>query len=324
MAGRAKGHRMRGRLTGMLLWAAGLAAVAAPAAADRWRSGEPMEGSRSFFSVASLGREIFVAGGSGLLGALNAFEAYDPQADFWRPLKPLPEARTHFGMSAHGGRIYVTGGLVGEEDPKPSSGLRIYDASNGRWSLGPRMPEPRSGHALAAAGGKLFVIGGEGPDAAAVFVLDPVSQTWSKRAQPLPEPRSQMGTAVLGDKVYVIGGLTQSGATTARVDILNAKTGAWSRGPNLPKARAGLTAAAVGNEIHIAGGSSVKPRQTYAEHMSLDAGAKSWRKRAPLLTPRQGLASAEWQGRWYVFGGTSGGGIFSLFTESNVVEIYEP
>ena len=113
------------------------------------------------------------------------------------------------------------------------------------------------------------------------------------------------------------------GRNSAAVDIYDTGKGAWRKGPALPAPRSGAAIGVFGGRVHIAGGQSVVPLKTFAEHLQLDPKSGSWSRAADLLTPRHGLASAVLKDGWYVVGGGKGAGVFTDFTASDTVEVYK-
>ena len=63
--------------------------------------------------------------------------------------------------------------------------------------------------------------------------------------------------------------------------------------------------------------------RTFAEHYVLNTANGRWQTSAPLPLPRLGAASAGAGGLFVVVGGSGGAGVFSLFTTTDVVNIYK-
>jgi N-acetylneuraminic acid mutarotase len=76
-------------------------------------------------------------------------------------------------------------------------------------------------------------------------------------------------------------------------------------------------------KVHVTGGQSIQPLKTFAEHLVLDPKSGSWSPAAEMPTPRHGLASAVLNGDWYVVGGGKGAGVFTAFTASDTVEVFQ-
>ncbi|MFZ2467976.1 MAG: hypothetical protein WAW54_06240, partial [Parvibaculum sedimenti] len=103
-------------------------------------------------------------------------------------------------------------------------------------------------------------------------------------------------------------------------NILDTDTGTWRVGPPLPAPREGHVAAVLGGKIHVTGGQSLSPPKTFADHFVLEGGA--WVKAAPLPTPRHAAVAAATGGKLFVIGGSPGAGVFTVFTQSDAVDIY--
>jgi len=288
-----------------------------------WGPGARMEQGRSHLGAAVVGEFIYVAGGSGLLGPLDTFEAYDTRSDFWRPLPSLPEGVESFAMAAMKGRLYLTGGYAGE-DSLPSDRTWIYNTSQSTWLEGPRLPSPRAGHAMVEVNGRLYIIGGRGEDAARVLALSAGGDRWQVSGEAMPEPRTGLAVVVLDGAVYALGGQTSSGKNTARVDRFDAQSGTWRRAGSMPSARAGHAAGVIDGRIHVAGGSSLEAMKTFTSHDVWDPSGGGWSSGPALPAPRHSMVSAVVGPRWYVIGGGSGVGVFTVFTPSDAVEVFDP
>ena len=108
---------------------------------------------------------------------------------------------------------------------------------------------------------------------------------------------------VLGGKLYAVGGRWGDGGNLAAVEIYDPVAGTWTRGPDLPTPRSGLTAGVLDGQIHVTGGESLSLGRTFGEHEAYDPATAKWAVLASLPTPRHGLASGVVSGRWYVIGG---------------------
>ena len=308
-----------------LLFASGVEAHA-----DSWMEGAPMLNGRTMATAALLGDELYVMGGDAIAGPRSDTEIFDLKGNFWRATSALPVGVQQAAAAALNGRIYVSGGFeagkrYSNEAGGPSEALWIFNPRIGTWVDGASMPEPRIGHGLVAVDGKLYALGGKGPDAARVLVYDPSENKWAAIGASMPVPRVEAAYVAVGNSIYVIGGLSASGEALSRVDIFDTAEGSWSRGPDLPSPRAGHVAVRFGNAIHVLGGEQRNPPKTYADHFVMDlSGEGGWRKSTSLPTPRHGAVAAADGKRLVVAGGSPGAGFYTVFTESDVVEIYTP
>lgn len=308
----------RGLLVGFLVFGA-MPAVQA----EGWSDHRRLEVARSHLSATTFNGEIYVAGGAGLIGPQDVFELYDPIADFWVPLPSLPGGREQFGMTSAAGRIYMSGGFTAEANGGAGDDFWSFDPNQLIWQAEPKMPGARAGHTLAAAGNSLYVIGGSGGGTSSTLVFDVETRKW-RTIGAIPGARSGVSSITIGNKIYVLGGLSNNGQVSRRVDILNASSETWSRGPDMPKARAGAALGLLNGEIHVAGGATFNPRQTHADHFILNPSTGAWRNGLRLPTPRYAGAGATIGDRWFVMGGGAGSGLFVLFTAVDAVESYGP
>lgn len=314
---------------GVLLAAAALSA-GGDARAEGWRDGAPIPAARSFAAAAARGETLYVGGGAGLTGPVSDFSAYDVLGDIWRPLPSMPVGRQNFAMAEGGdGGIYVSGGYVAEGADGAGRGRDFwrYDIVTAVWVRLPDMPVARARHGMAAVDGRVYVIGGEGGNVSRVLVYDISRGAWSDLGADLPVARKDLAVVRTGRRIHAIGGrLLGSGAATGRVDVLEIAPGAaarWAQGPALPFARAEAAAGVVAGTIHLAGGRANDPMKTYADHVMLEAGAGGWRAGPALPLPRVGAAAGGVAGRFVVAGGSGGTGVFSFFTATDAVSVFE-
>ncbi len=316
----------RTRFAWILGCAAGLAATATPAPAQPfgegpssgltlsgpWRPGPRLEDPRAGLAAAALDGRVYAAGGAGLVDPRDDFDAFDPDAGVWRGLKPLPVGLERFGMAAAAGRLWVAGGYSAESGADPTRAVWSYDPAADIWQSEPELPGAKAAFTLLAHAGRLYAIGGE-DGAPGVFVFDVQAGEWSAVDAPPEVDRRGAAAASAGGRLFLVGGV-RSGQATARVDVFDPETGEWTRGPDLPEARAGHAAVAHGAAVHVFGGRSPDLRRTVASHFVLDPGAREWREGPALPEPRTEMAAAVVGSRVVLAGGGVGGGFFAPFT----------
>ena len=222
----------------------------------------------------------------------------------WESRAPLPLALTEVSAAAIGDEVYVACGI--ETAAKRSNRLFVYHTSSDSWSE--RAPLPiRDGadHCnLAAVGGKLYFAGGirqgRGFLTPETFVYDPATNSWSEKER-MAVARGASGVAALGGKIYVAGGegAQLAGAAFEAFDVATER---WAVLPNLPEQRTQLTAQAVGGKFYAIGG-RLSSGMVSGDVFEYDPAAAAWRKRAPMPTPRAGIASGIIAGKIIVFGG---------------------
>jgi hypothetical protein len=116
--------------------------------------------------------------------------------------------------------------------------------------------------------------------------------------------------------VWLIGGRYLG--NLAVVEAYDPTTDAWQRMPDLPNPQGALTAAVVGDRIHVTGGE--RSDGTFREHHVWNPGTGAWERWLDLPTPRHGLASGTIDDQWVV----AGGGKVPDLATSDVVEIFTP
>lgn len=295
-------------------------------AGDGWRDGEPMITARSHAGAALLGDDFYVVGGDSTSGPLSLTEIYDMQGNIWRASAALPVGLQQFGMTSDAGKLYVAGGLqAGEAEGEPARATNrflVLDPRVGAWTDGPGLPGARSDLGLVNVGGKLYALGGQGENAEQVYMFDTALDKWQVTGSAMPVARSGAAYVASGKLIYAIGGRID-GATSARVDVFDTVSGTWHVGAALPEARTGHVAALVNGRIHVTGGESLSPPKTYADHFVLDAGGKGWTRLASLHVPRHGSVAGAYGNRFVVIGGSPGAGVYTVFTQSDTVDIYD-
>lgn len=285
-----------------------------------------MTTARAYAGGVVIGDDLYVIGGSSTSGPRSLTEIYDTVGNIWRAAAALPVGLEQFGITFNDNKIYVAGGFAtagpdSETREVESNSLWIFDLSLGAWIKGPSMPAARIGLGLASVAGKIYAIGGSGPNAGQVFIFDPQASRWTTSKVSMPAPRIGASVTVFNNEIYVIGGSVDH-SPTARVDIFDPARGTWRAGPALPSPRAGHVAVVVDGKIHVTGGQSISPPKTYPDHFVLDASGTQWSKAPPLPTPRHGAVAAASHGKLFVIGGSPGAGVYTVFTASDVVDIY--
>jgi N-acetylneuraminic acid mutarotase len=273
-------------------------------------------------AAAVLDGQVYVAGGfDSRFVRLDFFERYDPAADAWETLPPLPDARHHLGLAALDGRVYATGGFDSDSTTRGGArnGTWAFDVAAGEWAPVADMPGVRAEHAMAALEGKLYLVGGvddtpEGPRA--LWVYDPNANTWDTSRAPAPYPISHTALVAAEGRLYLIGG--RWAGNQRDVAIYDPTTDTWTRGPDLPTPRSGLTAAYVDGRIHVGGGEDIDAASVFGQHEVLDLASRTWSRLPNLPQARHGLVSAGLGGRWYVIGGGSPSG--STYVNVDVFE----
>lgn len=235
-------------------------------------------------------------------------EAGLPETAGWSLAQPLLEPISEQSVVELGGKVYMIGGYPGGRIPVAD--VRVYDAAANQWSVGPSLPLELHHAMSAAVNGRIYLIGGEFQGAGTglpsiyvntVYELDPAVDVWTTRMA-MPTGRSGGGAAVVDGKIYVAGGRPPGGADFAVYDVA---ADTWTVLPPLPTPRNHLGMGAIDGKVYVAGGRfGVGFNSERTDVLEVyDPATNSWSARAPLLSPRGGVASVEANGCLFVIGG---------------------
>jgi len=252
-------------------------------------------------------------------------------AQKWSRLAAFPEpAEELYGITA-GGKLYVFGG---QSQGWRSHGLVYeYDPESDRWTKKKPMVQPLHHVALAESNGKIYVMGGfvSPPDDQRAWApvddaweYDPANDTW-KALAPMLSKRGAAVAAVVGGKIYVIGGAgTHTGSSetairrtpgrpslhraVATVDEYDLATNSWRERNPMPTARNHAAVGVVGGKVYVIGGRIGSAFMSTGSNVDIveeyDPAADQWGAiKAPMPTPRSGVAWGVHRGRIYVAGG---------------------
>jgi len=148
----------------------------------------------------------------------------------------------------------------------------------------------------------------------------PEGQGWI-RLHDMPRSRGEAGSAVVlpgppgtpdicpngscAPQLVVAGGLRGPlGTTVAYVDILDAGTGRWRAGPNLPAPRHHPAVAAIDGSVYVSGGARHATRWTPEKNLwVLRPGSDSWDRLPDMPEGRMGHQMVAANGKLYLIGG---------------------
>jgi len=259
-------------------------------------------------AAAVLDGRIWVAGGVTPEGRISdALESYDPATDGWQSHAPLPEPLWRAVLAAADGRLYLFGGYrsTGRFPFDPTDAVYAYDPRTDTWSARSPMPAgPRGAFTAVTAGGRIHVIGGaqnNGLDRHEVY--DPATDRWST-APALPTPRSGLSAALLGREIVTTGGyvLGAGGVRSfATVEAYDLDTGAWRALPDLPAARFGVGAAALGGRLYVFGG--LASDEVPSRALVYDPSKGVWNALPEMPSPVSFMGVAALEGSIHVVGG---------------------
>jgi N-acetylneuraminic acid mutarotase len=211
------------------------------------------------------------------------------------------------------------------ESGTPAPGTSAAPAPAAGWS-------PRHEAAVAVQqvnatvlDGRVWVAGGvtsSGEATAATQFYDPAINSWDQ-GPPLPEPLNHAMLVTYHDQLAVIGGFHGRGhdllaETSARMLLLDNKTGKWVDGPPLGHPRGAGGAAVVGDKIVVVGGRTGNPEQLVTQTEVYDG--TSWRDAAKIPVPGDHLAVTADSRYLYAVGGRK----FTASSNTDAVQRYDP
>jgi non-specific serine/threonine protein kinase len=262
------------------------ASVPSASAAAGWQRLAPALSQRTEVAAAGAGSRIVVAGGyRGDGTTVSTVEVFDTASGRWEPGPDLPVPVNHAMAAAVGDRIYLFGGYLSNN--RPTDAAFTLDA--GQWRQIASLPQPRAAGTAAALGDTVYVAAGVDPFglAADMLVYDAAGDRWSTAPGP-PTRREHLGGAAFGGLVYTVGGRTGGLDTNlAAFEAYDPRTSAWTRLPDLPTRRGGLSATATCTGLIVAIGGEASA--TFAAAEAFDIQSQTWKALPPLPTPRHGL-----------------------------------
>ena len=219
---------------------------------ERWTYAAPFPGpAKTQLATVPWGDGILVFGGINQTGMQrNDTRFYYPATDTWTELSPTPCLNARTGV--------IVGGLVYTY----ATGFQrfcAYDPAMDFWSLrAPLQLMPfffaKGGAGLAAFGSKVYAIGGF-PWSPGVVIYNPATDFWSAGPDSIT-PTWDMSVAVFQDRIYAIGGQAGGpypvGNENQEFDTIG---GTWNLREPMPTPRDEAAIVAVGDSLHVIGGS---------------------------------------------------------------------
>jgi N-acetylneuraminic acid mutarotase len=259
------------------------------------------------------------AGGSaGTSGTLTGM----PQEDV---LPDLTGVRQEHSVVALAGEIYIIGGY------SPSSTavatVHAYNPTTRMWRSVRDFPQILNHSNAAVVGNTLYVLGfyigsSQSNTSRQVYAYDPAADTWTERTgMPQDTQRATGCVAVLGEKIYLFGGAR--GETVSDASVYDTVADSWQMLPALPESREHCAAGGINGVVYIAAGRAGAINGFRAATLAFDPATNMYSQKAPIPTPRGGVAGSVLAGRLFIFGGEGNpaSGSNGVFGE---VEAYDP
>lgn len=165
-----------------------------------WQTGPALPAALDHPSAASLGTDVYLAGGFSNGPAVASL--YRLAAGKWQALAPLSHARGGLALVGLGGKLYALGGI----DKAEVAPAEVYDPATNHWTDLPLpLQAPRDHVAGFVYRGQACIAGGRSPNTTRVDCFSPVTNVW-QRPPDLPLPTSGAGAETVQGGPIVAGG----------------------------------------------------------------------------------------------------------------------
>jgi len=191
----------------------------------------------------------------------------------------------------------------------------------GRWQSRSPIPATRINAGVAVSSdGRIFVVGGT--SSTAVYVYDPVMDSWSTAASMIAGGDSISAAFGSDGRLYAVGGkLSAQSDQDVRVQSYDSMANTWRSEPSLNAGRTWGTVTASGARLYAVGGEDFSVLHDVGPLESFAPGDGSWATdTVPMNTPRDmHAATLLADGRIFAVGGAS-----DSLTHLDSAEIYDP
>jgi N-acetylneuraminic acid mutarotase len=242
------------------------------------------------------------------------------------------------GVGVVNGILYAVGGEiihVGAGGYREFlSAVEAYNPSTNSWSSKAPLPTPRSGVSVGVVDGILYALGGDSSEIGrtewnrpllkldTVDAYDPVRNTWTAKAA-MPTRRYAYGVGVAKGTLYVVGG--SAGTETGLLEAYDPIKNRWAVKAPMPTPRAIPGVGIVNGILYAVGGLCCgcwEPADKILGAVeAYDPTTNTWTAKAPMLTPRAGVAVGVANQVLYAVGGFSKS---MDYKGADVVEAYDP
>lgn len=204
---------------------------------------------RDSHSCTTVGKRLFVFGGTDGTNPLNDLHILDTSTNIW--ISPIldpcgPDAREGHSAALVDKRLFIFGGCGksgSSHEEVYYNDLYILDTDTLVWKCAGTSgvpPVPRDSHTCSSWKNKLIVLGGEDASdcyLSDVHMLDADTLTWRQitTSGQMLAPRAGHTTVSLGNNLFVFGGFTDARNLYDDLHVLNLETGKWSRVSNINK-----------------------------------------------------------------------------------------
>nr|XP_033796775.1 kelch-like protein 36 isoform X1 [Geotrypetes seraphini]XP_033796776.1 kelch-like protein 36 isoform X1 [Geotrypetes seraphini]XP_033796777.1 kelch-like protein 36 isoform X1 [Geotrypetes seraphini] len=216
---------------------------------NQWIKMASMNQRRVDFYLAAVSDSLIAVGGRNENGALSSVEAYSPQKDSWTYIAGLPRFTYGHAGTVYKELIYISGGHDYQIGPYRKN-LLCYNRCTDVWEEARPMITARGWHSMCSLEDSIYSIGGSDDNIESMERFDildvesysPQCNQWT-RVAPLFQAASESGVVVWEGCIYVLGGYSWEDTVFSKtVQVYDKEKKKWSKGVDLPKAIAGVSA----------------------------------------------------------------------------------
>lgn len=242
-------------------------------AAKTWRKMAPTPVEMHHFQALAMEGKIYVIGA--MTGPypgekpLERVYTFDPAKNVWAegPIIPKERRRGGAGLVQHRGKIYLVCGIQDGHRGDFVPWLDEWDPKKNVWKQLPDAPHARDHFQAVVVGGQILAAAGRTTSQKTkqtfeltvpeVDVYDIAKKKWRTldSKSNLPTPRAGNMAATVDGKVLIVGGESGAQETAhAEVEVLDLKTGIWSKWLPLIQGRHGTGVVNYGGALWVAAG----------------------------------------------------------------------
>jgi N-acetylneuraminic acid mutarotase len=239
----------------------------------------------------------------------------------WRTNPSLLPARWRAAADVLGKSIVVVGGLGGQG---PLSRVDAYNVETRTWTALKSLPVPRYDVIGATTvQGKLYVAGGAASGnncEKTLFVYDPATNSWTRKADMPSKGCHGVQANVLG-QLYVYSLYTGIAAEPTLFASYNPSTDKWVRRPVPDEVHQSWpVGGAINGKFYLTGGVDASGQADRVLQV-YDPATRTWTRKSPMPTGRDGSFAAVFHGKLFVAGGVR---LRDTWVLTDVVEAYDP
>ncbi|XP_060115195.1 kelch-like protein 21 [Heteronotia binoei] len=192
------------------------------------------------YSLAALGNDIYVSGGSDGSRLYDCVWRYNSSVNEWTEVSPMLKAREYHSSVVLDGLLYVVA----------SDSTERYDHSLDAWEAMQPMLYPMDNCSTTACRGKLYAIGSlAGKESMVMQCYDPETDLWSLvNCGQVPPWSFAPKTVTLSGLMYFVRD------DSAEVDVYNPAKNEWDKIPSMLQVHVGGSLAVLGGKLYVSGG----------------------------------------------------------------------